>query len=251
MLGFGGAVVAAQAADAVSPYSAPVAPAASEPAVAKSNLDVLFAGIFLNGGGYSNFKIGAAGAKVAIPLGHSYGLQVDAAVGTQSYWGVGGHLFWRDPSEGLIGAFASHESLQGVTLDRYGAEALRLDLRNITLSGEVGAQSGGAPHSPFAGLDVTFYTNPNFSVTAGAEFRESQLVGHAGFELQPNVGHMAGMSVFADAEWGQSNYSKVVAGVTFHFGSAGVTLEDRDRKYDPKFGLFNFSLAQNASYGAF
>ena len=217
-----GAVASAQAAD-VGPglpvYSAPVV---QQPAVKNHNLDLLFAGVFLNGGGYHNQKIGAVGGKFAVPLGTSFGLQVDAAVGTLQYWGIGGHLFWRDPSEGLVGAFARHESLQGATLDRYGAEA-ELYLRNITLRGIVGMQAGDAPHDPFAGLDLTFYMQPNFSATAGAKLTDGALRGHAGIELQPNIGAMNGLSLFADGEWGDNNFAKVIAGVSLHFGSAGAS----------------------------
>jgi hypothetical protein len=245
-----GAIATAQAADpAPRPVIPIAAPLPQEPAVARHNFDVLFAGVFLDGGGfYSNDNIAAVGIKGAVPLGQRLGLQVDAAIGTQSYWGIGGHLFWRDPSVGLVGGIASHESLNGNTLDRFGGEA-EIYLRNITLRGEVGWQGGDALHSPFAGLDLTFYMHPNFSLKGGANMLAGgDLRAHVGAEWQPQFGHMAGLSVFADGEFGSNSYTKVLAGLSLHFGSPGVSLIDRDRKYDPVFGLFHFSTLQNIGY---
>jgi hypothetical protein len=238
LLGFG-ALASAQAADIVRP---PVAPAVvipqKAPAVARHNFDLLFAGVFLNGDGFDNFRLGAVGIKGAVPIGHDFGLQVDAAVGTDSYWGVGGHLFWRDPSHALLGVIASHETLEGRTFDRYGGEA-ELYLRNVTLRGEVSAQSGDAPHTLFGGLDLTFYAHPNFSLTGGAHRENGDWRGHVGVEWQPNG--LSGLSLFADGDFGGNNFAKAVAGVSFHFHTPGVTLIDRDRKYDPHFSLFHFA----------
>jgi hypothetical protein len=240
LLGFG-ALAPVQAADIVRPppVAAPVVVApAKEPAVAHPNLDLLFAGLYLNGDGFDNFSLAAVGGKAALPLGQSFGLQVDAAVGTSSYWGVGGHLFWRDPSQALLGLIASYESLNGAVFDRYGGEA-ELYLRNVTLRGEVGAQGGDAPHTLFAGLDLTFYAHPNLALTAGANRENAEWRGHAGLEWQPQG--LAGLSLFADGDFGANNFVKAVAGVSIHFGSPGVTLIDRDRKYDPQFSLFHFA----------
>jgi hypothetical protein len=239
LLGFG-ALTSAQAADIVRPpvVPAPIVVVRQQPAVARPNFDLLFAGVFLNGDGYDNFRLGAVGLKGAVPLGQSFGLQVDAAVGTDNYWGVGGHLFWRDPSHAMLGVIGSHESLGGATFDRWGGEA-ELYLRNVTLRGEVSQQSGDAPHTLFGGLDVIFYAHPNFSLTGGAHRENADWRGHVGLEWQPQG--LSGLSLFADGDFGGNNFSKVVAGVNFHFHTPGVTLIDRDRKYDPVFSLFHFA----------
>jgi hypothetical protein len=237
LLGFG-ALATAQAADIARPppLRAVVVPQ-KQPAVAQHNLDFFLAGVHLDGDGFDNFQLGVLGAKGAFPLGQNFGVQVDAAVGTQQYWGIGGHLFWRDPSQGLVGVIASRDSLAGSTFDRVSGEA-ELYLRNLTLRGEAGAQGGDAPHSLFAGLDLTFYAHPNFSLTGGAKYYNNALRGTVGLEWQPD--RMRGLSVFADGDFG-SNFVKAVAGVSFHFHSNNVTLIDRDRRYDPVFSLLNFA----------
>jgi hypothetical protein len=55
---------------------------------------------------------GAGGAigTISVPLGHSFGSQVDLGSGAFSNRPFGdatGHLFWRDPDKGLIGAYGS------------------------------------------------------------------------------------------------------------------------------------------------
>jgi hypothetical protein len=237
LLGLGGFATAAQAADIVRPPPAAVV-VPKEPAVARHNLDLFYASVWLDGDGYDDLQIQAAAAKWAVPLGQRFGFQLDAAVGTDQYWGVGGHLFWRDPSFGLVGVVASRDSLDGATFDRVGAET-EVYLRNLTLKAEAGAQSGDAGNSLFAGLDLTFYAHPNFSLTGGAMYYNDSLRGHAGLEWQP--AGLAGLSVFADGRFG-SDFMQAVAGVSIHFHSNQVPLIDRDRRYDPPFSLFNFPV---------
>jgi hypothetical protein len=237
-----GALASAQAADVVRPPPAPPPPVVvapvKQPAVAAPNLDILFGDIFLNGDGFNNKNIGAVGVKGAIPIGQAFGAQVDAAIGTDNYWGIGGHFFWRDPSHGLFGLVASHESLDGSTVDRYGGEA-ELYLQNVTLRGDIGAEEGNAPHTVFGDLDLTFYVHANFELTGGANYENAEWRGHAGLEWQPQ--NLSGLSLFADGDFGGNNVIKAVAGVSFHFGTHGVSLIDRDRKYDPTFSLFHFA----------
>ncbi len=240
MLGIGAIASSASAAEPIKPVFIPPVAAAQKPlpAVARPNLDVLFAGVFLDGGGFNKFKVSALGLKGAIPIGQQFGFQVDAAVGTHEYAGVGGHFFWRDPSFGLVGGFMTHEKLGSVTLQRYGAEA-EAYLRNINLRGIVGMQAGDAPHSPFASLDLTFYVKPNLAIEGGAKYANNSVTGKLGIEWQPM--NLSGISLFADTEWGLNNYTKTKAGVSFHFGAPGASLIDKARNYDPAFGLFNFT----------
>ena len=55
---------------------------------------------------------GAGGAigTISVPLGHSFGAQLDlgsGAFGNRPLGDATGHLFWRDPEKGLIGAYGS------------------------------------------------------------------------------------------------------------------------------------------------
>jgi hypothetical protein len=245
-----GLVAPAGAADVVR---APARPAPTlaiplkQPAVARPNIDFLVAGGWLDGNGFNNDAWGAVGLKATVPVGNQFGFQVDAAVGEQKYWGLGGHLFWRDPARGLLGAFATTESMNDVSMQRYAVEG-EAYRGNVTLRGEIGSETRAGSSAVFGGLDVIFYANPNLSLSLGGEFTQSRSVARATLEWQPALPALSGLSVFADGQVGTNGFSKVLAGVSFHFGTAGVSLLDRDRKYDPKFALFNNAARPPVGY---
>ena len=90
-----------QAAD-LTGYTAPP-PMAQLPAVDGVNgkLDAF-------GGGYNRGAIGGMGGSVSLPIGQSFGTQIDglaADLGGSAYGSVSDHLFWRNPAAGLIGLF--------------------------------------------------------------------------------------------------------------------------------------------------
>ena len=95
----------------------PVAVSA-EPAVSQPNATVI-----TKGGVVDNDGFFGAGAKGTLPLDNSLGVQVEGAGGTDDYYGFGGHLFWRDPSAGLLGILGTVESWDSVDMQRAGAEA--------------------------------------------------------------------------------------------------------------------------------
>jgi len=86
--------------------STAAAPAmAAGPAVSETNAKLSAAGGSVDGDG-----TGLVTGSVSTGLGQSYGLQLDAAYGNISgddLFAGGAHLFWRDPSVGLLGLIAS------------------------------------------------------------------------------------------------------------------------------------------------
>jgi len=51
---------------------------------------------------------GGAIGTITVPIGHSFGAQLDlgsGAVGNNASGAAAGHLFWRDPDKGLIGVY--------------------------------------------------------------------------------------------------------------------------------------------------
>src|ERR1051325_8331429 len=74
------------------------------------------------GGSYGHQSIGGARGAFSTPLTASTGLQVDlqgGVVGGDPFGAVSGHLFWRDPTRGLLGLFGSY-----TRLDRFGGANL-------------------------------------------------------------------------------------------------------------------------------
>jgi hypothetical protein len=179
---------------------------------------------------------GNFGVEGAVPLGHDFGFQAEGGVGSDSYWGGAAHLFWRDPNWGLIGAYGSAESLQGITMQRYAGQA-EYYLDQITLGGAVGEQQGDVLHGVFGRADVGFYVSPNFVLRAGFEGTPGGDFGRAGLEFQPAAHSIAGLSLFADAAFGRG--TQISFGIRFHFGEAGETLIYRDRHEDPEDAVFN------------
>lgn len=218
------------------------APGSTEPAVTAPNLALLLRGAWLSGGLFDDDAWGGLGVKGTIPVGHQFGAQIDAAIGTHDYFGVGGHLFWRDPAIGLVGLIASHESIGGNHLTRYGLEGERF-FPNLTLRAVVGGEKKNSQSSAMAELDVTFYANPNLALSGGAEFHEGGTVGKVGVEWQPAFTGMSGLSLYGNAEFGYDGYARAMAGINYHFGINGATLKDRDRHYDPAFLLWNQYLS--------
>lgn len=129
--------------------------AASDPAVSDLN-----AKLNLQGGSWGAKDMGIGSGSLTVPLSHSFGAQIDAgagAVDSKAYWGTGSHLFWRDPSIGLLGLTYSYQRwsdfdfgylnnsnttvIKDAYMHRGGAEG-EFYLSRITLGGRGGYQEG-------------------------------------------------------------------------------------------------------------
>jgi hypothetical protein len=94
------------------------------------------------GGSPSGF-FSAAGT---VPVGNSFGAQLDTELGQSGKRGQGGtgaHFFWRDPDSGLVGATAMWSRIGGWNVFRYGAEG-EAYLGDFTLATAGGIQRGAA-----------------------------------------------------------------------------------------------------------
>ncbi len=240
-----GSAAQAVAADVTMPGVYTPAPSQNEPAVAAPNIGFIGAGGWLTGDGVSGQGYGVGGLKATIPLGDKFGAQLDLAVGTNSYYGVGGHLFWRNPSQGMLGVVGSYESMSSGTLSRFAVEG-EIYKGDFTLRGSVGAQTG-TTDGAFGSADIVFYATPNFSATFGGEVGNRSLA-RAVLEWQPAFDSLPGLSLFASGEVGTNSYAKVMAGVKYYFGTNGASLKDRDRRYDPTFSLNNTQNLLKAGY---
>jgi hypothetical protein len=136
---------------------------AAAPAV--SGLNVKIGGF---GANLSDETAGGGFAAVTLPLGANFGAQIDGVGGSGSaggFYGIGGHLFWRDPARGLLGAYASHIRWDGSSLDGAfeirGAEVGKVGLESqlylgrVSLEGIAAYQSG--TETGFAGKATAAY----------------------------------------------------------------------------------------------
>ena len=95
-------------------------------------------------------------------------------------------------------------------------------------------QSSANEGDGFVGkLDLTFYAQPNFSLTGGVGTEPLGTYAHGGFEWQPAWAAAHTMSVFVDGRVGSSGTTRLMGGLNFSFGGTGSTLMERHRYNSP------------------
>ena len=216
----------------------------SDPAV--SNLNI--SGLVMGGVDDADSRV-LAGVKATFPLGHSFGMQIDGGIANADYFGVGGHLFWRDPAFGLLGAVGSVESQDGRDLIRVGAEA-ELYLGQFTIAGLVGYEDGPRDQGVYGEILGTFYPVETLALRAGGEITPELLLGRLAFEWQPMADELEALSIFATAEYTDVQTGTLLGGIRFHLGEDGVSLMRRERHEDPQFAIFNILPVSGAASGA-
>jgi hypothetical protein len=224
------ALQSAVAADAVSPYAVPYP--TSHAAVSAPNGKF---GAF--GGSIDGLTGWGIDGAYSVPLTQQWGAQIDGLAGTgggDAFWGAAGHLFWRDPTVGLLGLYGSWVawSNAGANVSKVGIEGQMYNGR-FTLGGNIVEQGG-----TFSGLageaDLSYYAGDNFRLDGGYRFLQGiGGVGSVGAEWLPNNN---GFGLFATGNFGQSGYSTVLGGLKFYTG-APKSLIGRDRQDDPPVAL--------------
>jgi len=212
--------------------------AAEGPAVSQTNLKVT--GIVGSADSEDAFVVGAG---LTAPLGESWGLQVEAATADNNdtaLYGVGGHLFTRDPDSYLLGVFASYVSEDRFDLDatRLGAEA-EIYLAQVSILAKAGYQfSDTLDDGGFGDIELRWYLNDNFALSGGGSFDENNSFGRVGAEWQPGFSALPGLAFRVDGVFGEDDYDSILGGITYYFG-ADASLKDRHRRQDPDSALFS------------
>lgn len=239
------AVMTAQAADV--PVKAPYAAPAPLPAVDGINykFDVL-------GGSLAEEGFGGARGSVSLPLGFQYGLQIDGTA--TSYDGdflgaIGGHLFWRDPTIGLLGIYGSYlhwDKFGGLHTSRIALEAERYH-GPWTFTAILGAESGNSKSQFNNGfresigvksrfydiVDIHYYWNENSRVSVGHRYLGGKHALALGTEWSVPIAPRTQGSLFIEGRIGERDYKSVWAGLRAYFGNSDKTLIRRHREDDP------------------
>ena len=220
------------------------------------------------GQGEHNDSFYGTNGSFSVPLAQQLGFQADGGLvndkkGVASYGGAG-HLFWRDPSIGLLGAYGSYshwngsdlfarfQSTDGTVFDvnlgqistntgRVAAEGEYYLIR-WTLSGVAGVEMVGinstlpgfsVPNRFFDQVSAAYYVTDNFKLSAGHAYTYDThfltLGAEYGFAL--GGGRMA--SLFADGTLGERGANSALAGLRVYFGQHDKTLIERNRQDDP------------------
>lgn len=206
-----------------------------------------------------NAKIGSFGASladesaggafigVALPLGHSFGAQIDGMVGTaqggNAFHGIGGHLFWRDPARALFGIYAGHvqwdaDSVTGgsgrVEVNKVGFESQlylgRLSLESLTAY-QFGTDTG------FSGKGTAaYYPRDDLRLHVGVTHGVGPGFGaFTGLEWVPRPS--SGLSLFADVGINEDRDVRALFGLKFYLARSDKSLIRRHREDDPEVDL--------------
>ncbi|MBX3492592.1 MAG: hypothetical protein KF899_06505 [Parvibaculum sp.] len=227
--------------------------AENAPAVSKLNGKAALAGTFSDDDTTDELWGGLLLGSVTAPLGHEFGFQADGLVGTRdgdTVAGIGGHLFWRDPANGLVGVTASYldvnndGAIPDQSVTRFGGEA-EYYAETVTIALHAGIQDGDNVDDGFYGSAIGYwYPNDNLRLNLGASNDPSRdTMGLAGVEFQPGFAAAPGMTFFVDAAAGKDSYVNLLAGVRFYFGD-DKSLKLRNRADDPIVNLPGTSLTE-------
>lgn len=185
---------------------------------------------------------GAAGA-VTIPISHRYGFQLDGvALSTdpdrlrrfESY-SAGPHLFWRDPSLGMLGFYGDFTYLDigtGKTVYSGGIEAAGY-FGNVTVDGHLGLLGGDLDGDLYGTLRASFYPMDNLQTYfAYSHFVEKDALALGGEWMFESTGKLALSSHGSLAVIEGGDFAAQI-GLRVYFNKTDKPLIKRHREDDP------------------
>ncbi len=191
------------------------------------------------------------------PVTHQTGFQADglySQISDLNFYGGAGHLFWRDPSIGLIGLTGGYLYRDGVDTYQAGAEG-QYYLGRFTFGafGGLGSINYETP-APFIDSNPTRFVGrisadyyPVNDLRIGASyinaFRENMVKGELEYQTP-----IHGLALTAEVSCGDYGYHDYLFGIRYYFGG-NKTLRDRQRQDDPP-GLMQQILQGLGVYGA-
>lgn len=214
--------------------------------------------------------------SVSAPLGQQFGIQLDLGL-SQSFeddilfglgqvdhsaYGIGAHLFWRDPDTALVGVYGHYLRLNRDTdilflpfkrqTDVFRvAAAGEYYIDDFSLEGHIGADFLRTRLSIFGGeisnesgtflnarAVAAYYPIDNARIFAGAKYAFEEFAGVAGAEYMFASDSPVAPAVFVEGSYGQETKS-ISAGLRVYFGPTGKSLKARHREDDPRAQLFD------------
>jgi hypothetical protein len=218
--------------------------------------------------------VGVQGA-FSVPLSHSYGMQIDFKAGSldgDAYGSIAGHLFWRDPGRGLLGAYVSHTTLDrfgGAHVTQFAAEG-EYYWGRFTLQGIVGIETGNStsvtattaptgnlPGTVFTeGFDVKtrffdqinlkYYLTDNFAGYVGHRYLGGKGAAALGAEYAFPVSRQMLASAYVEGRIGEDKFDGIWGGLRIYYGQSDKTLIQRHRQDDPTIWASLMSIVNSA-----
>jgi hypothetical protein len=225
------------------------------------------------GGSLNRRTLYGSRAAISAPLAGQWGLQVDLAAGSlesRAFGSIAPHLFWRNPSQGLIGVYASHthwDQFGGVHVTQVAGEAegyfgrftvqgiagveFGNSVTNIAQAGFVIQPAGGIfgaagvfnTNTFLQGFDVKtrffdqinlkYYVTDNVAGYIGHRYLGGKNALALGGEAAVPLGKGLMGSAFVEARFGETQFQGVWGGLKFYLGQKDKTLIRRHREDDP------------------
>ena len=221
--------------------------------------------------------------SVSVPLGSDFGFQADAIVAPWNNHiaaGGAGHLFWRDPTRGLVGVYGSGlywGGAGGVGVGRAAGEAEGY-FGAFTVKGLIGAEFAersrinssalgvtpfGVPYVAYDWYDghtrffdkvsLSYYLMDNLELSVGHIYTGGRNAATLSVEylLPPSLGPGVAASAFVEGRVGERSANAILGGLRIYFGNSDKSLIRRHREDDPgthlKDDLFTLSNSHKAS----
>lgn len=209
------------------------------PAVSAFNGKIEVNGGYADLNGENGTGLFEGAAAFSMPLGQKFGLQADVTVSDALHnTSIGGaaHLFTRDPSSYLLGAYGGVADVGSANLAFIGGEG-ELYLGNVSvelLGGYMNVKPDGKKRQDkaFAVVDLGFYATDNLRLSLGASSIAGFESGHAGLEYMLDG---SPFSITADVGAGEAGFMAAKVGATLYFGGSepDKSLIRRHREDDP------------------
>ncbi len=192
-------------------------------------------------------SLGGTGS-LTVPLGHAFGFQLDVGVVDREHdtlddatvYRGAAHLFWRDPSKGLIGLFGDYihfDLYEGFDVYAGGVEAA-VYFDRLTLHGVVGVTEGDFVDSEFfSRARLTFYPTDDLSIHVGHAYAhdEHRMLFGAEWGFAGRAG--AATSLFLQGDLAEDGDTSMLAGLRLYLGQRDKSLIRRHREDDPPAAL--------------
>ncbi|MEX0345944.1 MAG: hypothetical protein AB3N20_13545 [Rhizobiaceae bacterium] len=186
----------------------------------------------------------AIGGAVTLPIGDAFGLQIDADAGQLDgvtlgnipvYLGAA-HLFWRNPSKGLVGFYGDYAYVDLAGGLKFYTAAVEggLYLDRFTVDGLVGVRDGDLIEIGFYDrIRLLYYPLDDLNIHVGHSyaFENHSLLYGAEWAFGSKSG--AAASLFVAGALGEGGGSATLAGLKFYLGHSDKSLIKRHREDDP------------------
>ncbi len=218
----------------------------------------------LYGGSLGNKTVYGALGSFAVPLQGPFGMQLDGNIANldgDAFGAVAGHWFWRNPSQALLGIYASTtfwDRYGGLNVTNIGGET-EIYLGQFTLQGIAGVEFGNSVSSTstsvtmvgptqitntvidsysiatrfFDQVNLKYYFNHDFSAYVGHRYLGGEHALALGTEIARPLGGGMMASAFVEGRIGESDNRGVWGGLKVYFGPTEKPQMERHRRDDP------------------